>query len=537
MNTMAKEYAEKDVKSILGETRSHFNKTFHQDSVERLDRLIRQGKCYLYYHPLAGRVVINGVFWNMEKIEKIDGDGKGKWTFEPDTSRAQILIESYGRDDKLQDDKEYARTLADGSLDLGVAKIKFIYPDNAANNRWEAAIRIKRQAKDGTWTDEVKEVNLRTLRTIHIQKRFNEHGDLAVTVEAIHDTWPSNLGEDSKRAVQDVCRKAGTGAFTPEKTRHMFVFNVEKNVVCLPNGREMPISDHNKNAIAVWEGIGPAWRTEGPTNAGSGLSMWLAGWKDLQDQDIQNCVKDLNAELFKHASNAVDFLNNLVDSKNFDEELFDSALRHIKGELALIVSQLDNAQEKFADPPKNELHHKIASKEELDYDNCKMIEHIKEMIEKNNKVNDEFIDLLEKDSKDAIDAGKSSDFLRKLNKSVLHLKETFTVWSYDQSEQYETIHKIAKDAGKAIKELTLIKETGKKTAEEAKEAAKNAGKTRKAAEEAKKIANEAEKAAEEARKAAEKNVIDGYCKAFGKSIGRTMIKKLSTILLMGFIWI
>ena len=448
---------------------------FHEEDIAALvNKAIGQGKAYLYAYPRVGRMIISGIFWPMTRIERIRGKD-GEWEFKYDTTRTNIVIDSMTRTGPQDSEEHYQRILAKGELDLGDAKVRFVFPDTKAVDRFAAKAYVSRKNAQGDWVEEeeAKNINLRTSKDIHV-KKYYENGQVQVDVTNLEDVQPDKQ-DGAKEDIKKVLKDAKDG-FRPEQVAGMTVFNVDTNTYNTPNWREFDLEDQNFNSIKKY-GRTLVWRHEGPTIWGLNISMEWIGW-ELRSLNASNEVNELNYHTRKCASDTFKEIRKLLDcnDKNIDdaiknlETLCNHASRYLEDE----VAQSASLKRHFLDVMKMPLQKIKAEKEDVERDVDMIMEHNQDIVDNLGSAEKDYSDILLENAKSAIYGNHDKkDKLTKGINDAHWLNKLIEVESHDQTERHELISEMADAAGKA-KERSEKAEG--KDDEEAKKAADNAKK-------------------------------------------------------------
>lgn len=429
------------------------NKIPEKDSLHQIKDTIEEGQTFLYFHPRAGKIIINGVFWPMHRIEEVITD-KGQTKIQWDTNRANLVIETFTKEGLQTKECPYIKTLANEIFEAENFRFRFVASDAGGTARPRAKMFIQRKLADGKWDkEEEHKIDLASLRTLRIQQRFSEKGDVQIVVSQEDEVMPDI--PDLKLA-HDSFLKSTKPGFEPEIARRMWMMHLPTETIIFPNGRRMRFADVKWNAIAyAGEDRGPETRNQGPTADLPYLSLFMAGL-DLQSPKMVEDKNELNNKIDNYLSYASQLLKDALRENN--EEAIKSIFCHIENNLSRNISQIELMKNAYRDPPKNR-DHKDQNKIEVIGKEIHQVDKVlsdgegiyKSAVKYGEELNKSIQGINLKDV--TPEAQQRRDEI----KDVCHLNETFEVELLEDPNLGAEIQKIARKAGEAAYTIEELK--------------------------------------------------------------------------------
>ena len=135
--------------NLLNSALDHLAKMHNKNASDEIKDMNEQGEACLYFHPSAGKIILDGVFWPMARIEDLKPNGKDKTKMDLDTNRANLVIETSTEHGLQRTEKPYVKTLSNEFIDVGNTRIRFVTPFAGGTQRPEAKLIIQRRNANG----------------------------------------------------------------------------------------------------------------------------------------------------------------------------------------------------------------------------------------------------------------------------------------------------------------------------------------------------------------------------------------------------
>ena len=248
---------EQDAHHDYDVARGDLNKIFVDDSSETVEDLICQGDACMYLHLVGNRIVIGDIFWPLTRIERLDQcpDDPTKAKIEFDTTRTPIKTTILGKDEILGEDFRIFKNISRWLLGYGRCSRQGYLSCCWCQKREDGMVFIERKNDDGSWSKPTQiPIDLRTVKSISIEKYTAKNGKTVAALKVIHDALPHDLPADGKLDIESL-RKPAEGAWRPEQVLGMCRIDLKNNALRLATqGRKLRWSDYNKNSMRIKSG-------------------------------------------------------------------------------------------------------------------------------------------------------------------------------------------------------------------------------------------------------------------------------------------